>query len=172
MRNVVARLMQRSEADLIIDYFHESTPEFLNSLGVDKVKLPNRGRWLKHYQHEFSLPVEQRKSLLVLWLLDDEAVGFSTADKIKFGEEAYMHLHIVRPDKRRSGMGTEFVKQTARIYFEELKIERLFCEPYALNEAPNRTLERGGFSFVKTHETVPGPLNFHQPVKRWMLKPG
>jgi hypothetical protein len=23
---------------------------------------------------------------------------------------------------------------------------------------------------VMTHETVPGPLNFHQPVNRWVLR--
>jgi RimJ/RimL family protein N-acetyltransferase len=170
MPKAVARLMKLSEAGLIVDYFHESTPEFLNSLGVDKAKLPDRARWLAHYQQEFSLPVEQRKSLLVTWLLDDEAIGFSTADKIKIGEEAYMHLHIVRPGKRRAGIGTELVRQTVKIYFDTLKIEKLFCEPYALNDAPNRTLERAGFSFVKTHECVPGPLNFYQPVKRWVLE--
>jgi RimJ/RimL family protein N-acetyltransferase len=169
MKNTVARLMQPSEVDVIIGYFHDASPEFLHSLGVDKTKLPDRDRWRAHYEQEFALPIEKRKSLLVLWLLDDEPIGFSTADKIKFGEEAYMHLHIVRPEKRRTGMGARLVRQTARIYFNELKIQRLFCEPYALNEAPNRTLARAGFSFVKTHETVPGPLNFHQPVSQWLL---
>jgi RimJ/RimL family protein N-acetyltransferase len=169
MENVAASLMQLSEVEVVVDYFHDASPEFLHGLGVDKAKLPPRKSWFAHYESEFALPIEKRKSLLVLWRLNDEPIGFSTADKIKFGEEAYMHLHIVRPDKRRAGMGTEFVRQTARIYFNELKIQRLFCEPYALNEAPNRTLARAGFAFVKTYETVPGPLNFHQPVKRWLL---
>jgi hypothetical protein len=31
-------------------------------------------------------------------------------------------------------------------------------------------LQAAGFKYVKTHETVPGPLNFHQPVTRWMLE--
>lgn len=169
MDKPLARLMEFAEVDVIIDYFHQATPEFLNSLGVDPAKLPEPARWRAHYEHEFSLPTEQRQSLLVLWELGGEAIGFSTADKIKLGEEAYMHLHITRPERRRSGIGAELVKQTARIYFDALKIRRLFCEPYALNDAPNRTLKRAGFSFVKTHETVPGPLNFHQPVTRWLL---
>jgi RimJ/RimL family protein N-acetyltransferase len=173
MANAVARLMKPEEADVIIGYFHGATPEFLNSLGVDPAKLPDPARWRQYYAHEFSLPVEQRQSLLVLWELDGEPIGFSTADKIKLGDEAYMHLHITRPERRRAGIGTDLVRQTARIYFDTLKIQRLYCEPYALNDAPNRTLKRAGFSFVKTHETVPGPLNFHQPVTRWLLeKPG
>jgi hypothetical protein len=62
------------------------------------------------------------------------------------------------------------VRQSADIYFEALRIEELYCEPYAFNIAPNRTLQKAGFSYVMTHETVPGPLNFHQPVNRWVLR--
>jgi RimJ/RimL family protein N-acetyltransferase len=170
MGKPVARLMELGEVDVIIGYFHQASSEFLNRLGVDPAKLPEPARWRAYYAHEFSLPIEQRKSLLVLWEAGGEPISFSTADKIKLGDEAYMHLHITRPDRRRSGAGTELVQQTARIYFDTLKIKRLFCEPYALNDAPNRTLQRAGFRFVRTHETVPGPLNFHQAVTRWVLE--
>lgn len=40
----------------------------------------------------------------------------------------------------------------------------------AFNVAPNRTLQSVGFSYVKTYETVPGPLNYHQPVTRWVFE--
>jgi hypothetical protein len=34
-------------------------------------------------------------------------------------------------------------------------------------------LQKAGFRYVKTHNTVPGPLNFHQAVTRWVIeKPG
>jgi hypothetical protein len=51
-----------------------------------------------------------------------------------------------------------------------LELKCLFCEPNAFNVAPNRTLQRAGFKCVKTHETVPGPLNYHQRVTRWVLE--
>jgi hypothetical protein len=51
-----------------------------------------------------------------------------------------------------------------------LELKCLFCEPNAFNVAPNRTLQRAGFKYVKTHETVPGPLNYHQRVTRWVLE--
>jgi RimJ/RimL family protein N-acetyltransferase len=81
-----------------------------------------------------------------------------------------MHLHVLEPERRQKGNGVIFVRQTAKLYFEMLRIKRLFCEPYALNVAPNRTLQKAGFKYVKTHETVPGPMNFHQPVTRWMIE--
>lgn len=168
----VARPMEFSEVNLIIDYFHQASPEYLNSLGVDPTRLPERVQWKSAIERQFDLPIEQRTTFLVLWEVEGDPVGFSTSDKIKFGQEAYMHLHILHPERRQAGNGAFFVKQTARIYFETLQISRLFCEPYALNAAPNRTLQRAGFKYIKTHETVPGPLNFRQPVTRWMLEKG
>ena len=97
-------------------------------------------------------------------------IGFSTADKIDIGKQAFMHLHIFAPDRRGQGFGAALVRQTAQIYFDTLRIDELYCEPYALNAAPNRTLQKAGFTYVMTHETVPGPLNFLQPVNRWMLR--
>lgn len=166
----VARPMLGAEAALIVDYFHGATAEFLHRLGVDPAKLPPRPQWLAHYRREFALPPEQRTSLLVLWELDGAPIGFSTADKIEIGKQAFMHLHIVAPDHRRQGLGAALVRQTAQLYFDALRIAELYCEPYAFNAAPNRTLQKAGFSYVMTHETVPGPLNFHQPVNRWMLR--
>lgn len=166
----IARPMLLSETSIVIDYFLDATPEYLNSLGVDPKLVPERAAWRARFEQQLALPVEQRKVMLVLWELDGKPAGFSSSDRIKFGEEAYMHLHILHPQRRQQGNGAVFVRQTAKVYFEMLKIKRLFCEPYALNVAPNRTLQAAGFKYVKTHETVPGPMNFHQPVTRWMIE--
>lgn len=81
-----------------------------------------------------------------------------------------MHLHVTEPKRRGRGLGTECVRRTADLYFERLRLRRLFCEPNAFNVAPNRALQRAGFEYVKTHMTVPGPLNHHQAVTRWVLE--
>src|SRR3954451_17749366 len=166
----VARPMLLSETNIIIDYFHSASPEFLNSLGVDPSRLPERAQWQAIFARLFSLPIEERNFFAIIWELEGKPVGWSSADKIVFGKEAYMHLHVFEPERRGEGNGTFFVRESAKIYFDMLRIDRLYCEPYALNVAPNRTLQAAGFKYVKTHETVPGPLNFHQPVTRWMLE--
>ena len=81
-----------------------------------------------------------------------------------------LYFNVVDPERRPQGNGTFLVCESAKIYFDALCIKRLICEPYAFNVAPNRTLQAAGFKYVKTHETVPGPFNFHQPVTRWMLE--
>ncbi|HEX9515646.1 MAG TPA: GNAT family protein [Streptosporangiaceae bacterium] len=170
--NVAVRQMELAEARLIIDYFHSATPEHLELLGVDPTRLPPPARWMEGYAKELRQPIRSRESLLVAWEVDGKTVGFSTADTITFGKEARMHLHILSPADRGAGTGARCVRETARLYFDVLELDRLFCEPNAFNTAPNRTLQRAGFSYVKTHMTVPGRLNYRQAVTRWVLERG
>ena len=82
-----------------------------------------------------------------------------------------MHLHILNARHRGTGLGQECVRRTAALYMRLFELKRVFSEPNAFNVAPNRTLQRAGFRYVKTHMTVPGPLNYHQAVTRWVLEP-
>ena len=167
---LTVREMGDSEADLIVEYFLKSTPEHLEILGVDPTRLPAPESWRERFRREHGRPIEQRAWIAVIWLLGDQPVGFSTADKIVYGEQANMHLHVTDPERRNQGYGAECVRRSVDIYFEQLKLKRLFCEPNAFNVAPNRTLQNAGFKYLKTHMTVPGPLNFHQAVTRWVLE--
>lgn len=101
---------------------------------------------------------------------DNTPFGFSTTNKIIFEKEAFMHLHIIRPELRAKGIGTVCVEDSVKLYFEELKLEGLCCEPDAYNTAPNRALQKAGFKNLETHKAVPDPLNFHQTVNRWVIE--
>jgi RimJ/RimL family protein N-acetyltransferase len=164
------REMTPPETGIIIDYFHDSTPEHLEMLGVDPTRLPPRESWHEGFQRQAALPIERRNALFVIWLSDGRPVGFSTSNKIVYSEQADMHLHVTDPACRNMGIGTECVRRSADLYFERLKLKRLFCEPNAFNVAPNRALQKAGFKYLKTHMTVPGPLNFHQAVTRWVME--
>ncbi len=168
--SLVVREMPLDQVGFIIDYFHGSTPEHLEAMGVDPTRLPSRSDWQARYVAEYTRPVKERSTLLVVWELDGVAVGFSTSDKIVFGEQAHMHLHVVDPDRRGSGIGSACLRRTADIYFGALALERLYCEPSAFNVAPNRALQSAGFRYLKTYNTVPGALNYHQAVTRWVLE--
>jgi len=167
---LTVREMTLEEADVIVGYFHDATPEHLELMGVDPTRLPTPEAWRERYRRDYAAPIEQRTTLLVAWLSDGQILGFSTCDKIVFGERANMHLHIVDPAHRQAGVGSECVRRTADLYFDRLELRRLYCEPNAFNVAPNRTLQKAGFRYVKTHMTVPGPLNYHQAVTRWAME--
>lgn len=167
---LTVRPMTLDETRLIADYFLGSTPEHLEILGVDPTRLPALEAWRPRYEAFFGVPVRERANFQILWLSDGKPIGFSTADRITFGERANMHLHVIDPSDRRRGFGTECVKQSVEIYFEALQLKRLYCEPNAFNTAPNRTLQNAGFKYVKTHMTVPGWVNYHQAVTQWVLE--
>ena len=80
-----------------------------------------------------------------------------------------MHLHLWNTGTRQKGMGTALVKLTLPFFFINYHIKKLYCEPYALNPAPNKTLEKAGFKFVKKFTTIPGWLNFEQEVNLWEM---
>lgn len=163
------RELQETDIDLIADYWLNADDEFLTGMGVDLTKMPAREEWIKMLTEQLCHSPEEKKSYCIIWQLDDKPVGHSNVNKIIFGEEAFMHLHLWNYKARKKGIGTTLVKMTLPLFFDTLKLKKIYSEPYALNIAPNKTLERAGFSFVKELITIPGWLNFEQPVKLWEL---
>jgi RimJ/RimL family protein N-acetyltransferase len=153
----------------MVDYFLKADIEYLAGMGVDAEKLPRREEWLQLLTDEFRKPPEKKGFFYVIWLLNNVPVGHSNINKIIFGEEAYMHLHLWSADIRQKGMGFEFIKMSLPYYFEKFKLKRLYCEPYAFNPAPNKTLKKLGFDFLKEYDTIPGWINLHQTVNKWCL---
>ena len=81
-----------------------------------------------------------------------------------------MHLHMWEQVDRQAGAGTFFVTLSIAKYFEVFNLKRIICEPNADNPAPNRVLEKVGFTFVKNHDKNPGFINYFQTLSRWELK--
>ncbi len=167
---IAVREMRADEIHIRSDYFHGATDAELLALGVDRARLPSPRAWQESYEEDRSRSLEERSGYALVWMLDHVVVGFSTADRIVFGQQAFMHLHILDADRRRRGLGTQFVGLSARAYFEAFCLQRLFCEPNALNVAPNRTLQQAGFRYVLSRECTPGPINFPQVTTQWVLE--
>lgn len=168
--NLKVRKMTVSEIPLMVDYFLESSTEFLKGMGADKRKLPARENWIGKLEKDFLKPNKEKEFFYLVWLINEEAVGHSNINKIDYGNTATMHLHLWHSVKRKRGLGVEFLKMTIPIYFREFELKALFCEPKAENEAPNKVLRKTGFRFVKSYETIPGWINFKQKVNRYEYK--
>jgi RimJ/RimL family protein N-acetyltransferase len=160
--------MELADFEVRIAYFHEATDEHLNRLGVDRSLLPRRDVWRALFEQNLARPLEERFEYGVVWELDGRLVGFSTVDQIRIGDEAHMHLHIIDPEHRARGLGTEFVRLTAAHVCDVLRLKRLYCEPNAFNAAPNRTLQKAGFTYVRSREVRPNPINTFQMTTIWV----
>ncbi|HEV7208423.1 MAG TPA: hypothetical protein VGN54_06770 [Mycobacteriales bacterium] len=108
---LAVREMHLAEVDLRIDYFHDSSDEYLQRLGVDRALLPARAAWREFYETDYARPISQRLNYSLIWELEHEPVGFSSTDQITFGVQAFMHLHILQPELRKSGLGEASVSR-------------------------------------------------------------
>lgn len=169
MLNLSIKELQLSEIDFLVDYWMNSDPQHLINMGVDLDKMPTKEQFTARMQQQIQLPIEQKQSFGLIWLLNNEPVGHCNTNPTNFGNEAFMHLHLWKNDNRQKGLGNEFVLKSLPFFFEKLRLKKLISEPYALNAAPNSTLEKVGFTFIKEYITTPGSINFEQPVKRWEM---
>ena len=168
-RYLSVREMQQSDIERITQYWLNAEPSFLQRMGVDVAKLPSEEQLSQLLLAQINSPLEEKRSYCIIWQVADEPVGHCNTNPTYYGEEAFMHLHLWSSAVRQKGLGTELVKMTLPFFFDRLKLKKLYSEPYALNEAPNKTLRKVGFEFVKQYHTIPGSLNFEQPVNRWEL---
>lgn len=164
------RELQAEDIEPLTDYWLNSDPDYMLGMGVDLAKMPSREQWQQMLTTQITQDYPEKQSYGIIWELDGRPIGHSNVNKIVFGEEAYMHLHIWYPEYRKGGHGQAFLKMAIPLFFENLQLKRLYCEPYALNPAPNRTLPKLGFTFVKSCVTTPGWINFEQEVNLWLLE--
>ncbi len=169
MNTLTVRPLSEADIPLITAYWLNAAPDFLQNMGVDLTKMPSPEQWRDSLMEQLSQEIPDKKSYCIIWELNGQAVGHSNINKITFGVSAFMHLHLWKPDIRQKGMGSSLVKMTLPFFFENYKLQTLYCEPYALNPAPNKTLEKLGFQFVREYTTTPGWLNFEQPVRLWEM---
>jgi len=163
------REIRKADIELIADYWSRSDPTHLIGMGVDLQKVPPRSDFIAMLTSQLTLPLNERQSYCTIWEIDSKPIGHCNVNKIQFGRSAYLHLHIWRSDQRQHGLGTTLVQQSLRYFFDQLQLQDLYCEPYALNPAPNAVLAKVGFNFIKEYTTVPGAINFEQQVNRWHM---
>ena len=169
MDQLNVREIEHKDLEYLLDYWYNLTPEHLINMGADINKLPAKNDFSKMLIEQINLPLEKKQSYALIWESNAKRIGHSNINQIEFGKSATMHLHLWRSNRRKKGIGTKLIKKSIPFYFKNLKLTTLFCEPYALNPAPNKTLKRIGFEFVKKYTTIPATLNFEQEVNRWLL---
>jgi RimJ/RimL family protein N-acetyltransferase len=160
----------RADYVRMVDYFLRGDDAFLRGMGVDPARLPSREVWLDRLLPDLDRDDREKQTYYLGWLYDGVPIGHSNVNRIRYGEDAYMHLHSWKPQLRSAGLGTEFCRRAVIVFTHKFALKRLCCEPYAENVAPNRVLSKIGFRLVKRHRTVPGVIAFEQEVNLYVLE--
>lgn len=163
------RELTHNDIPLIADYWLNASPEYLRSMGADAALLPPRQQFEAMLAAQLALPASKKRAYALIWELNGTPCGHCNVNGIEYGNHAYMHLHLWHNSTRQKGLGLQLVKLSVPFFFRTLELQTLYCEPYAQNPAPNRTLQRAGFVLERTYTTVPGSINFEQEVNRYAL---
>jgi RimJ/RimL family protein N-acetyltransferase len=132
-------------------------------------RLPARELFEQALLGNLALPYPKKKAYALIWEANGTPIGHSNLNPVTYGDEGYMHLHIWQEANRKKGWGAGLIALSLPWYFKNMKVKKLYCQPYALNPAPNRLLEKSGFTFVKHYTTIPGSFSYEQPVNLWKI---
>ncbi len=166
---LTVRELSINDIGAITDYWLNSDRNFLQSIGVDLSKLPDRKTFTDMLTRQYYLPITEKYSCCLIWEYDNIPIGHCNTNPTRYGKDAFLHLHIWEPVMRRKGSGAILLKKSLSFFFERLEIQTLYSEPFAGNTAPINTLAKAGFRFVQEYRTIPGSINFEQPVQRWEM---
>ena len=159
-----------ADYERMLDYLLEAEEPFLLAMGVDPERLPQREAWLAMLLPDLLRPDRQKQTFYLGWDCEGARIGHCNLNPLTYGERAHVHLHIWDARARRAGLGTELLRQSIRMFFQRSALQRLYCEPYAENAAPNRALAKAGFRFVKRYRTTPGLIQFEQEVNQYVIE--
>lgn len=172
MYYISIRAIEEQDVEPLVDYWMNASPEYLRGMGAIPNKIPSKEDFKAILMKQINTPLEEKSSYATIWLINGRAAGHCNLNNIQFGNHAYMHLHLWNPIRRKRGLGTALIQLSVAHFFEHLELQTIFSEPYALNPAPHKALEKAGFTFVKKYKTIPGHWNFEQEVIRWKIEKG
>src|SRR5437899_13029967 len=108
----------RQEYELMLDYFYKAGDPFLRGMGVDRLKLPERDKWLDALLADHEKPDRERDRFCLVWIFRGRRGGHSRINKIVFGTEANIHVHVWNSQYRRARLRKESERRSADLYFE------------------------------------------------------
>ncbi len=167
--NLTIQELQKDHIPYILGYWQNASQEELLAMGIDLNHLSVLDNLGQRLEKQLELANEKKGAFVLVAFIDEQPVGHCYVNNLTYGKDAFMHLHIWKSINLKKGLGSQMVKQSIPHFFEKLKLQTLFCEPAALNPAPNKTLEKIGFKYIKSHTTIPAGWTFEMEVNLWEL---
>lgn len=169
LNKIIVREAKKKDIQHIVGYWDNASTEDLLAMGIDVNNIDPLKNLGDRLEKQLALSYEEKTAFVMVAMMNEKLVGHCYVNDLIFGKEAFMHLHIWQSNSQKKGMGAEMVRQSIPHFFNKLKLQTLFCEPAAMNPAPNKTLKKVGFKFIKKHLTVPAGWTFQLEVNRWEM---
>jgi hypothetical protein len=111
-------LSSKADYERVVDYFLCADESFLRGMGVDPDRLPDRDAWLERLLPDLTLPDSQKQTFYVGWDYEGRRIGHCNMNQLVDGIHAYAHLHLWDRATCRRGLGTEFFRQSVRLFLQ------------------------------------------------------
>jgi hypothetical protein len=162
----VAAIRDLREADIedVVRYWHESSAEHLECLGIDRERLGSADDTHARFRDALPTGDTRQANIAFALTLDGEFAGYTLLNR--YGPETnYSHWHITDARRRAAGLSTALYPHRIRIYFDAAPIERLIHQTRTRNVGVNRMLDKfvpiAETAFIAQPDGVARPGEFH-----------
>jgi hypothetical protein len=132
----------------IVRFWHESGDDFLDYLGIDRLRLGSRDDTFERFRGAIPVGDQSQQNLAFAITLDGEFAGYTLLNRYT-PEVNYSHWHITKLHLRGARLSTALYPYRIKTYFDLTPIHRLIHQTRTRNIAVNRMLDK----FVPISET-------------------
>ena len=166
---LTVRPLATEDLDSYIAYFTRPSKADAERMGLAIDRVPSPTRLRSDLEAMIAAPLDQLRSFVLTWCVDDKAVGHSSLKDIVPGHSGSIHLHMWRADLRGKGYGPRLFCLSALDFYERFNLKRIICEPKADNPMANRMLKKIGFPLVLTHIAASSELSVVCELNRYEI---
>jgi len=132
----------------IANYWLSSPDEFLNAMGIDRMRLGSREDIHRRFSSAIRIGTAAQASIALAITLDERLIGYTLLNQYS-SEMNYSHWHIIDPHLRGRGISTALYPHRVQAYFNLAPISRLIHQTRTRNVGVNRMLDK----FIPVSET-------------------
>ncbi|MDQ3935488.1 MAG: GNAT family N-acetyltransferase [Actinomycetota bacterium] len=140
---VVLRDLREEDIEAFVAYWHESPPEHLDFLGVDREKLGTPDDTRERFRRSIRDSDPSQERVVFVVALDGRPVAYINLHLLG-PEENYIHGHVVDAELRNRGIASLMSLRVLEVVFREFPIETLTLQTRATNARVNHVLEKLG----------------------------
>jgi hypothetical protein len=129
------------DIDAIVRYWHTSSDEFLDLMGVDRSRLVSTEQTRQRFLAGIRTGDSAQKSIVLAISVAGRLAGYTLLNRYA-PEFNYSHWHITDPSLRASGLSTALYPHRIKTYFDLTPIERLIHQTRTRNLGVNRLLDK------------------------------
>jgi RimJ/RimL family protein N-acetyltransferase len=156
--------LRPADLDAIVRFWFNSGDDFLDFLGIDRLRLGTREETLERFRRAIPTGDRSQRSLAFAITLDDELAGYTLLNRYA-PDTNYSHWHIMNPDLRGAGLSTVLYPHRIKTYFDLAPISRLIHQTRTRNVAVNRMLDKwvpvAETRYIEDPDGVALPGEFH-----------